>query len=321
MGDYPQAQSNLHHATLLFDEYGRDISSVYVLTDLGQVYLQQNDLERAEQELLKALEASKQMEMRNEQARCHKYLSEICERQGRFDQALKHYKIFQNLREDTAGEGTLKQLAALRVSHQIETAQRDAEIQRLQKEKLQIELDEHKRIHAILEELATRDPLTNMFNRRHFLSLAEQEWKRSMRYEHPLGALMLDVDHFKQINDHHGHASGDKALTSVANVIQSTLRSTEIAGRYGGDEFVILLPETHLKDGKRVAERICQAIKEYKISSALGAIELSVSIGIACMSGVQGDSIKSLSELLNHADEALYNAKKVGKGRFHLYSE
>lgn len=321
MGEYEQAQSKLHFATSLFDEYGRDISSVYILTDLGQVYLQQNKLERAEQQLLDALEAANITEMRNEQARCHQYLSEIYERQGRFDEALKHYKIFRKLKDDTAGEGALKQLAALRVSHQIENAQRDAEIQRLQKEKLQIELDEHKRIHAILEDLATRDPLTNLFNRRHFINLAEQEWKRSLRYGHPLCALMMDVDDFKQINDQHGHAAGDKALISVANIIQSTLRSTEIAGRYGGDEFVILLPETRAENAMKVAGRIGQAIKEYNISSELGAIRLSPSIGVACAISEQRKAIKSLNELLSHADKALYTAKRAGRGQSHLYSE
>ncbi len=319
MGEYAQAQSKLHDASQLFDKYGRDISSVYILTDLGQVYLEQNDLEQAEQALLKALEASSQMEMRNEQARCHEYLSRIFERKGRLDQALEHYKKFYILREAIAGEGALKQLAALRVSNQIETAQRDAEIHRLQKEKLQIELDEHKRIHAILEDLATRDPLTNLFNRRHFINLAEQEWKRSMRYGHPLCALMLDVDHFKQINDQHGHATGDKALTSVANVIQSTLRSTEIAGRYGGDEFVVLLPETLLQNAVRVAERICQSIREYTISSDLGVIELTTSIGVACMTGDHRDTSKSLNDLLSHADQALYDAKRSGKGQVCQY--
>ncbi len=321
MGRHSEAQTKLHNATLLFDEYGRDISAVYILVDLGQVHLEKNELEQAQQILYDALELSEEMEMRNEQARCHLYLSDIFERWGRFEKALEHYKKFQNLRESISGEGALKQLAALRVSNQIETAQRDAEIHRLQKEKLQIELDEHKRIHAILEDLATRDPLTNLFNRRHFLVLAEQEWKRALRYRHPLCALMLDVDHFKMINDQHGHASGDKALTTVANVIRSALRSTEISGRYGGDEFVILLPETQPGNGVLVAERISQTIRDYTISSDSGVIELTSSIGVACTTAETREATRSLTELLNHADKALYIAKKAGRGQVHLYSE
>jgi diguanylate cyclase (GGDEF)-like protein len=321
MGDYSTAQSQLHAATLLFDEYGRDISSVYILVDLGQVYLEQNDLEHAEQELFKALDLSEKMEMRNEQARCHKYLSEVFERQGKFDQALTHHKIFQILRESIAGEGALQQLAALRVSHQIETAQRDSEIHRLQKEKLQIELDEHKRLHAILEDLATRDSLTNLFNRRHFLNLAQNEWNRALRYQHPLCALMLDVDHFKQINDQHGHAAGDKALTAFANIIRSTLRSTEIAGRYGGDEFVVLLPETLPQHGLLVARRICHEITNYTISGDTGIIELTPSIGVACATKENIAKFQSLDELLSNADKAMYIAKRAGKAQVHLYGD
>jgi diguanylate cyclase (GGDEF)-like protein len=320
MGKYSEAQTRLQDATLLFNEYNRDISSVYLLVDLGQVHLEQNNLDKAEQMLNYALEVSEKMEMRNEQSRCHLYLSQVFERQVNFEKALEHYKKFQSLRESISGEGALKQLAALRVSHQIETAQRDAEIHRLQKEKLQIELDEHKRIHAILEDLATRDPLTNLFNRRHFLLLAEQEWKRAQRYKHPLCALMMDVDHFKQINDQHGHAAGDKALTTVANVVRSSLRSTEIAGRYGGDEFIVLLPETTPVNALLVAKRICQTITEYTISTDVGIIELTSSIGVASLTKENHLMTRSLSELLSHADKALYNAKNAGRGQAQLYS-
>jgi len=320
VGKYAEAQTKLRDATLLFDDHGRDISSVYILVGLGQVHLEQNSLDQAEEVLYKALEVSEEMEMRNEQARCHLYLSDVFERRGNFEKALEHYKKFQAVRESISGEGALKQIAALRVSHQIETAQRDAEIHRLQKEKLQVELDEHKRIHAILEDLATRDPLTNLFNRRHFLTLGEQEWKRATRYKHPLCALMMDVDYFKQINDQHGHAAGDKALTTVANVIRSTLRATEIAGRYGGDEFVVLLPETLPENGLLVAKRICQTVTEYIISSDVGLIELTASIGVACITKENRMLTHSLSELLNQADKALYKAKEAGRGQAQLYS-
>jgi diguanylate cyclase (GGDEF)-like protein len=321
MGKLSEAQTRLGDATLLFDEYGRDISSVYILVDLGQVHLEQNNLDQAEQVLYSALQVAMEMEMRSEQARCNLYLSEVFERRADYQKALEHYKKFQALRESISGEGALKQLAALRVSHQIETAQRDAEIHRLQKEKLQIELDEHKRVHAILEDLATRDPLTNLFNRRHFFILAEQEWKRAQRYKHPLCALMIDIDHFKDINDQHGHAAGDKALTTVANVIRSTLRTTEIAGRYGGDEFVVLLPETIPANGLLVAKRICQTVKDYTISSDVGVIELTASLGVACVTKENRMFTRSLSELLSHADKALYTAKSSGRGQAQLFSE
>ena len=128
------------------------------------------------------------------------------------------------------------------------------------------------------------------------------------------------MDNFKKINDQHGHAAGDKALTTVANVIRSTLRTTEIAGRYGGDEFVVLLPETSPENGLLVAKRICKTIVDYTISSDVGVIELTPSIGVACVTNENRIVIHSLSELLNQADKALYNAKKAGRGQAQLYS-
>lgn len=132
---------------------------------------------------------------------------------------------------------------------------------------------------------------------------------------------MLDVDHFKKINDQHGHAAGDKALTTFANIIRSSLRSTEIAGRYGGDEFVILLPETLPQHGLLVARRICQEIIQYPISSENGAIELTPSIGVACATKDNITKLQSLSELLSNADKAMYTAKRAGKAQVHMYAD
>ena len=318
MGDFSSAQSRLYAATQLFDDYGRDISSVYILVDLGQVYLEQNDLERAERELLNALDVSERMEMRNEQARCHKYLSEIFERQGKFDKALAHHKIFQILRESIAGEGALQQLAALRVSHQIETHNA---MQRSIVCKRKNSRSSWMNTNGSTPSLKTWQPVTcsPIYLPAALPEPCPNEWNRALRYQHPLCAIMLDVDHFKQINDQHGHAAGDKALTAFANIIRSTLRSTEIAGRFGGDEFVVLLPETLPQHGLLVAKRICQEIIEYTISSETGTIELAPSIGIACATKDNLTQFHSLDELLSNADKAMYIAKRAGKAQVHLY--
>jgi diguanylate cyclase (GGDEF)-like protein len=321
MGKYSQAQGTLQEAISLADTYGPDISHVYLLVAMGQTYLAQNELEQAETYFLEALAIATNLEIRSERMRCHQHLSEVYERWGSFDQALEHYKFFNALKESIAGESSARQIATLKMSHQIETVKRDTEIQRLQNEKLKLEIEEHKRIQAILENLATRDPLTNLNNRRHFLILAEKEWHRALRYKHPFTVLMLDLDHFKQINDRYGHSIGDQALISVAGIIQAALRTSEIAGRYGGDEFAIILPETTAKNGLLVSKRICNEIIDQVIQTEAGPITLSASIGVAGLSDKNRNSIQSLDTLLNQADKALYKAKGAGKNQTYLYPD
>ena len=319
MGEYSQAQEILQSAISLADTYGPDISYVYLLVAMGQTYLAQNELEQAETYFLEALAVATNLEIRRERMRCHQHLSEVYERWGSFEQALEHYKIYHALKESIAGESSARQIATLKMSHQVETLKSYAEIQRLQNEKLKLEIEEHKRIQAILENLATRDPLTNLNNRRHFLLLAEKEWHRALRYKHPFTVLMLDLDHFKQINDHYGHSIGDQALISVAGIIQAALRASEIAGRYGGDEFAIILPETTAKNGLVVSKRICNEIIEQVIQTETGPIALTASIGVAGLSDKNRNSISSLDTLLNRADKALYKAKRAGKNQTYLY--
>ena len=321
MGDYEQALECLQYAKILSDRYGPDIVYVWILVALGQVYLMKNDLEKAKHQLFQALKTATEWNINSEKMRCHQYLSELYEKQGKPEKALEHYKLFHSLKEIVAGESSARQIAMLKMAHKVETTQRDAEIQRLQNEKLKLEIDEHKRIQAILENLATRDSLTNLNNRRHFLILAEKEWQRALRYKHPFTVLMLDLDHFKQINDRYGHSIGDQALISVAGIIQAALRASEIAGRYGGDEFAIILPETTAKNGLLVSKRIRKEIIGQAIQTERRPITLTASIGVAGLSDENRNSIQALDTLLNRADKALYEAKRAGKNQTYLYPD
>ena len=160
------------------------------------------------------------------------------------------------------------------------------------------------------EQLATIDGLTGLYNRRHFDILAEAEWQRFQRYLRPLSLILIDIDHFKEINDRLGHEVGDEALKTVASVCIESKRTTDIIARLGGDEFVILLPETTLKQGRVAAERI-QAELTHRFDMHWAAAEtfLTLSVGIAefavRMSGV--------GALMRAADKALYLAKSSGR--------
>lgn len=162
-----------------------------------------------------------------------------------------------------------------------------------------------------LQEMATLDGLTGICNRRYFLELSEQELKRCRRYHRPLSMIMLDIDHFKQINDTHGHAIGDKVLQAMTQTARIILRDADIFGRLGGEEFAITLSETNLVSARHVAERLRHAISVIKIHNHGSDIHLTCSLGVAAISR----DIHSIEMLLKYADQALYRAKNAGRNR------
>jgi diguanylate cyclase (GGDEF)-like protein/PAS domain S-box-containing protein len=167
-------------------------------------------------------------------------------------------------------------------------------------------------LHAKVQTLAITDPLTEQYNRRGFFDLAQREMERFSRYQYPLAAIMLDIDHFKHVNDTHGHRVGDRVLRSLADRINQNIRQVDILGRYGGEEFVILLPETELFKACEIAERIRSAVSaEAILESENGPIQVTVSLGVT--RATRGTS--SLPELLEQADKALYQAKQNGRNR------
>lgn len=168
--------------------------------------------------------------------------------------------------------------------------------------------------NALMEELivaAHEDPLTKLFNRRYFTELLNKEILRFKRFKQKFSLLMLDIDHFKKVNDAYGHASGDITLKELANTLKETVREVDILGRWGGEEFLIILPETHLLKAIEVAEKVRVAIGNTKIDTKVAEINLSVSIGVQ----EYGDGDIALDDFVNNVDKCLYIAKKKGRNR------
>ncbi len=172
--------------------------------------------------------------------------------------------------------------------------------------------DELRRKNKRLEEMSRADALTGLSNRRHFRETLAAELARSKRFDLPLSLILLDVDHFKQINDRYGHQAGDEALLSVASVLQRMLRRCDHAARYGGEEFAMILPQTGLEGAQAVAERCRRAVGAAGINTPSGVVRLTVSLGIA---DYPHESADSVDELIRRADEALYRAKDAGRNR------
>lgn len=166
----------------------------------------------------------------------------------------------------------------------------------------------------LLEE-ATIDHLTGLFNRRHLARTVIVELKRATRHGEPLGILIADLDHFKQINDTHGHSAGDEVLRACAREIAVNVRATDVATRYGGEEFVILLPGDRELGLRRVAERIREAIAELRVPTEAGTLRVTVSIGGTSWEPDATPQHPTLTDLIEPADRALYHAKNEGRNR------
>jgi diguanylate cyclase (GGDEF)-like protein len=162
-----------------------------------------------------------------------------------------------------------------------------------------------------LEKLAAIDPLTGISNRRQFESLARAELGRSQRYMRPLSLLMIDIDHFKQVNDRFGHEAGDRVLKFLANVLISAKRASDVVGRIGGEEFAILLPETSKEAALVIAERLRQLAQTCAPAIAGEKLDVTISIGVAAAS----IRTSGMETLCRQADQALYEAKRSGRNR------
>lgn len=171
-----------------------------------------------------------------------------------------------------------------------------------------------KRLQQELRLMASTDPLTGLLNRRRFLEQAETEFVRSQRYRRDLAVVMLDIDHFKHINDTYGHFAGDQVLTGMARAAQTLLRGTDVMGRWGGEEFVILMPETSLAGAAILAERLRTELATLRVDTTAGPLQFTVSAGIAARSA----SDANLAATMQRADLALYAAKHEGRDRVHV---
>ena len=171
--------------------------------------------------------------------------------------------------------------------------------------------DSLNRLNEHLDHLARIDPLTGCSNRRHFQSCLEAEVARCCRYGHVMSLLVVDIDHFKEVNDSHGHSGGDEALRHFVKIVQQELRGEDVLGRLGGEEFGILLPETGVMNASAVAERVRRAVDTEAARFGQALIPISASFGIACWKSAS----ESPDALLQRADAALYEAKAAGRNR------
>lgn len=189
---------------------------------------------------------------------------------------------------------------------------------------------ENSRLFATVQEMADTDSLTGCFNRRKFFELAEREFNRAKRYNQPLSVILMDIDEFKRFNDRFGHRVGDMVLKLVASQCRASLREVDIVGRLGGEEFVVILPETDDKQALIAAKRLCKVIESARLEEQDGlfemetgkkydgeALSVTISVGVATCD----ESCTSIETLMDHADRAMYSVKYGGRNRINLWKD
>jgi diguanylate cyclase (GGDEF)-like protein len=173
------------------------------------------------------------------------------------------------------------------------------------------------RMYEKIKRFAVADGLTGLHNHRYFQEQLEKEYSRSRRFNLSLSLIMMDIDHFKDLNDTYGHQQGDVVLKGMAGVLRRCVRDIDLIARYGGEEFVAILPETPKKNAVIVAERMREMIENMEFEGRDEPLKMTASFGV---SGYPDDNIKTRLDLIARADEAMYQAKRGGRNRVALYT-
>jgi diguanylate cyclase (GGDEF)-like protein/PAS domain S-box-containing protein len=178
------------------------------------------------------------------------------------------------------------------------------------------DITQRKQAEEKLYILAITDPLTGVFNRRHFFILAEKYFQQAQRTRQPLSALMIDIDHFKLVNDLLGHAVGDLMLIEISSILTKSFRSTDVLARFGGEEFVVLMSNTSQENARSKAEYLCQTVSARPFLQGGNPVSLTISVGVATLNF---ELEQTIDKLIDNADQALYKAKQAGRNRAMLF--
>lgn len=178
--------------------------------------------------------------------------------------------------------------------------------------KIKMLQDELKKSNDLLKRLSNTDHLTQLYNRRYMMEVLEREFQRSQRKASPISMVLMDIDHFKRVNDQYGHQNGDIVLSAIARLAKEDRRSYDIAVRYGGEEFVLVLPETSHEEAVMVAERLREKVQMQTFSGELTNLRVTISMGVATY---PTSNLTTIEDLIREADAALYRAKQGGRNR------
>jgi diguanylate cyclase (GGDEF)-like protein len=289
---------------------------------LGRLHRQTGKISLAISELKKVFTLGTNYKTYTHEA--HLELSLAYEHRQDYQKALEHHKMYMEIRSKVLTDRAEQQIASMHVSFQLEQAEREAGLLRKKNAELaeanqklkeltaiQKKLDAQKsRLVKQLESFAHTDPLTGLFNRRYLNKCFSREFKQAQEQSTPLCVLIGDLDNFKQINDRHSHETGDMVLAEVSGIIRQNIREMDVLSRYGGEEFVLMMPHTTIKDAARISERLKKRIENHDWESVQAGVKVTISLGLS-----SNEESSDYEAMLAQADEKLYHAKRLGKNR------
>jgi diguanylate cyclase (GGDEF)-like protein len=323
MGNLNAAHDYFQSSLKLAEIHGYQADEVASSLWMSDVYFQWGKLQESSDLLMTALNKSKKYRFNQGSLNAHHKLAQIFEQQNDYQKAYEHLKAYLDLDLKINAEKNELKYKSLETVYRTQSLQTEARIIQNKNDQLEKEITERRWAEEALRQsddkyrrLANLDPLTGLNNRRYFYTLAQNEFKRIKRYFHPLTIMMIDIDHFKNINDQFGHLAGDQVLKMVARQLETFLREVDILGRFGGEEFVVLMPETTLEQSIPVANRLLRLFTDARFEVHEEIVQITVSIGIAAFEeGIPID------RLVDRADKALQSAKKGGRNRISVWDE
>ncbi len=290
-----------------------------ILAGMGALAGQMGDYEAACAHLGTALQLAERLGIDREVMRTHQGLSAVHKKFGNFELALMHFEAFHDSRARVFDAVARVRVAQLESEAEVELARRDRELSQLRNVELASALEEVRQLNLelsekarVLEELSNHDPLTGLHNRRYLYNRIAGEIQRFQRYGDRFSVAIYDVDNFKQVNDVYSHAIGDEVLVTLAQLVESVLRESDVHARYGGEEFAVILPAAGMAEALRVMEKLREVVEGFEWQVLAEGLAVTISAGVA---EILPD--EAATPLLNRADGMLYEAKRGGRNRVH----
>ncbi len=330
--EHPQAETYFLESLDIKRDVGDNKSLSETLLALGEWLTRRGEVEEARVTLGEALTVAESVGSKGDRYRAHRALAEWCKRAGDLGGALKHFERYCALKDEVFNETSASKMAGLRITFEAERKEREGatRLKNVELSRANAELEaltaslreagrEKSELLVKLEKQAREDPLTGLYNRRHFVERFEAEWLRSKRFRTPLSVALLDIDHFKSVNDTFSHGVGDEVLRVLARLLRESTRTVDVVARYGGEEFVLLFPETHAAGARAACESVRRSVQTHPWATLHPDLSVTVSVGVASLAEArahpQGENHSEYEKLLSLADKKLYEAKQGGRNR------